>query len=81
MPIPLRPRPRPPVLADTTDPAEALAVCSLSAAAFGVAQDRARAAPVICASPQGIQWPYDAKYGGQRYEPDAKGPSTGTPPA
>jgi len=76
--MPLRPRPRPPVLADVTDPSKNSAVCSLSAAAFGVPgveSGRARYLRIL----QGIQWPYDAKYGGQRYEPDAKGAENWNP--
>ena len=78
MPIPLRPRPRPPVLADTTDPTKSFAVCSLSAAAFGcpgIEPGRAQYVRIL----QGIQWPYDEKYGGQRYEPDAKGAENWNP--
>jgi len=78
VPIPLRPRPRPPVLADATDPSKDYAVCGLSAAAFGVPgveSGRARYLRIL----QGIQWPYDAKYGGQRYEPDAKGAENWNP--
>jgi len=78
VPIPLRPRPRPPVLADTTDPSQSFAVCSLTAAAFGmpgVEPGRARYLRVL----QGIQWPYDEKHGGQRYEPDAKGAENWNP--
>ena len=78
VPIPLRPRPRPPVLADATDPSKDFAVCSLAAAAFGmpgVEPGRARYLRIL----QGIQWPYDQKHGGQRYEPDAKGAENWNP--
>jgi mono/diheme cytochrome c family protein len=78
VPIPLRPRPRPPLLADTTDPSKNFAVCSLTAAAFGmpgVEPRRARYLRIL----QGVQWPYDRKYGGQRYEPDAKGAENWNP--
>jgi mono/diheme cytochrome c family protein len=77
-PIPLRPRLKPPVLPDLTDPTKNYAVCSLSAAAFGVqgvASGRARFVRIL----QGVQWPYDAKYGGHRYEPDAKGAENWNP--
>jgi hypothetical protein len=78
VPIPLRPRPRPPVLADVTDPGAEFAACSLSAAAFGmpgVGPFRPRYLRIL----QGIQWPYDRQYGGQRYEPDAKGAENWNP--
>ena len=71
-PIPLRPRPTPPVLPDATDPTKSFAVCSLSAATFGcpgIEPGRAKYVRIT----QGIQWPYSEKYGGERYEPDAKG--------
>jgi mono/diheme cytochrome c family protein len=77
-PIPLRPRPRPPVLPDRTDPASHQAVCSLSAAtvgAPGVEPGRAKYLRIL----QGIQWPYSERYGGERYEPDAKGAENWNP--
>ena len=66
------------MLADATDPSKNFAVCSLSAAAFGmpgIEPGRARYLRIL----QGIQWPYDRKHGGQRYEPDAKGTENWNP--
>jgi len=77
-PIPLRPRPKPPVLPDVTDPAKDYAVCSLADATFGV-EGIEPGRPKYLRISQRIQWPYDNTYGGQRYEPDAKGPENWTP--
>ncbi len=70
-PIPLRPRPRPPILPDLTNPSVPYATCSV--------QQAARGAPGIQPSrvkylriAEGIAWPYCNTYGGQRYEPDVK---------
>jgi hypothetical protein len=68
-PMPLRPRPRPPVLADTTDLRERDAVVVLSDVAYGVdgiAPERIRYLRI--AEPVG--WPYDNQAGGQRYIED-----------
>lgn len=78
MPIPLRPRPRPPVLPDSTTAEKGYAVCSLSAATFGVPGIAAGRAKYVRIT-QGIAWPYGPDYGGQRYEPDAKGAENWNP--
>ena len=70
-PIPLRPRPRPPILPDMTDPKIPYALCSVQKAAHGapgIAPDQ----PKFLRIAQGIAWPYCNTYGGQRYEPDVK---------
>jgi hypothetical protein len=70
-PIPLRPRPCPPVLPDMTDPKVKHAKCVVSAAGYGcegLAPERIRYIRV--AEPVG--WPYDNERGGQRY--GEKGP-------
>ncbi len=68
-PMPLRPRPRPPVLPDMTDPAKDHATCLVSNAAFGVEGiDAGRAKYLRIAEP--IGWPYDNARGGQRYGED-----------
>jgi mono/diheme cytochrome c family protein len=66
-PIPLRPRPRPPVLPDATDPSQRFAVCTLSDAAFGcdgIAPHQVRYVRISHRLP----WPYDERFGGLRYE-------------
>ncbi|MBN2473976.1 MAG: discoidin domain-containing protein [Pirellulales bacterium] len=71
IPIPLRKRPRPPVLPDTTDPTKDYAVCSIQEAGYGVegvAPERIRYVRISKRDP----WPYDNHRGGQRYEPDVK---------
>jgi len=78
VPIPLKPRPKPPVLADVTDPTKDYAVCSLADATFGVEGIAPGRAKYLRIS-QRLQWPYDNTYGGQRYEPDAKGAENWTP--
>jgi hypothetical protein len=67
VPTPLRPRPRPPILPDTTDPSKSYAVCSLSDAAFGcegIAPKRVRYLRIS----HRLAWPYDERSGGLRYE-------------
>jgi hypothetical protein len=71
-PTPLRPRFRPPVLPDTTDPSKPYAVCMLSDATQGVPGIKPGQAKYLRIA-QPIGWPYDKVFGGQRYEPDAKG--------
>ena len=71
IPIPLRPRPRPPILAEATDEDQALATCAVNDIGFGVpgiAPERIRYLRIA----QRIAWPYDNTHGGQRYEPDVK---------
>ena len=65
-PIPLRPRPRPPVLPDTTDPALDYATCSVSNVSQGCEGIEAtRVRYIRVAEPVG--WPYDNRRGGRRY--------------
>ena len=71
VPIPLRPRPRPPILPDATDPSEPYAVCTLQNVGYGV-QGVPREAIRYVRISKRDQWPYDNEYGGQRYERDAK---------
>ena len=70
IPIPLRPRPRPPVLPDLVDLAEDHATCLLSDVSFGSEAIADRIRYVRIAEPVG--WPYDNQLGGQRY--GEKGP-------
>jgi len=68
-PMPLRARPRPPVLPDLTVVGERFATCVLSTAGYGcdgIAPERIRY--VRIAEP--IGWPYDNEQGGQRYGED-----------
>ena len=70
-PMPLVARPKPPILPDATEPGERFAVCSLQNAAKGVpGVDPSHVKYIRIA--QGVPWPYDNTYGGQRYEPDVK---------
>jgi mono/diheme cytochrome c family protein len=65
--IPLRPRPRPPILPDQTDPAQKFARCVLSDVGYGVPgvpRERIRYLRIA----QGVPWPYDREHGGHRYE-------------
>jgi len=67
VPIPLRPRTKPPVLPDLTDPAVPHATCAVSDISYGVdgiAPERIRY--VRIAEP--VPWPYTRETGGQRYE-------------
>ncbi len=67
VPIPLRPRPRPPILPDQTDPAQSFARCVVSDVSYGVpgiARERIRYLRIA----QGVPWPYDRQHGGHRYE-------------
>jgi mono/diheme cytochrome c family protein len=69
LPIPLRPRPRPPVLPDVTDPAAGYATCAVSDASFGCeGLDPKRIRYIRVAEP--IGWPYDNQRGGQRFGED-----------
>jgi mono/diheme cytochrome c family protein len=71
MPIPMRPRTRPPVLADVRAPGAEDAVCVVTDVTEGVPElrpgdvRRLRVAEVV-------PWPYSNDIGGRRYEPDAK---------
>ncbi len=71
MPIPLRPRPRPPVVASALNPAESEATCILTDVTEGVPEFTPGLVRYLrIAEP--VPWPYDNEVGGQRYEPDAK---------
>ena len=70
-PIPLQPRPRPPVLADATDPDVPFAVCSLTNVGKGVPGIEPKSIRYLRIA-EGLAWPYCNTYGGQRYEPDVK---------
>jgi mono/diheme cytochrome c family protein len=70
-PIPLRPRPRPPILPDVTDPSVPYAECSVQNAAKGVPGIKPSQVKYLRIA-HGIAWPYCNTYGGQRYEPDVK---------
>ena len=68
-PLPLRPRLRPPVLADVTEPGWDDAVCAVSDIAHGCEGiDPAQVRYLRIAEPVG--WPYDHLAGGQRYGED-----------
>ena len=70
-PIPLRPRPRPPILPDATDPSVPYAVLSVQNAAKGAPGIDPKKVKYLRIG-EGIAWPYCNTYGGQRYEPDVK---------
>jgi hypothetical protein len=72
LPIPLRPRTKPPVLPDAADPAKDHAVCVLSNASYGVdgiAPEKIRYVRIA----EALGWPYDNKFGGHRYGEDHGG--------
>lgn len=76
-PMPLRPRPRPPVLADRTDRTQTHAVCSVTNMTHGVdgiAPGQARYLRIA----NRLRWPYDNTHGGQRYTEKAV-PNNWTP--
>ncbi len=66
VPIPLRPRPRPPIYPDLTDPNVPWAICSVSNVAAGVASVRPEFIRYIRIAHR-LQWPYDNVHGGWRY--------------
>jgi mono/diheme cytochrome c family protein len=69
VPVPLRPRPLPPVLVDSTDLDRNDATCLLADAGYGVdGIERERIRYLRLAEP--IGWPYDNASGGQRYIED-----------
>ncbi len=70
-PIPLAPRPRPPVLPDRTDPGAGFAVVTASDVAQGVTGAPRKAMRYIRVA-QRLAWPYGNEQGGERYEPDVK---------
>jgi hypothetical protein len=72
VPVPLRPRPRPPMLADATDPAKPYAICTVADVSRGVDGVPPGAIRYLRIG-QDLGWPYDNQHGGRRYETDAKG--------
>jgi hypothetical protein len=77
IPIPLKPRPKPPIVTDATDPTKDYAVCTLSDATFGcdgIEPGRAKYLRIA----QRLTWPYDNTHGGQRYAEKAR-PNNWTP--
>ncbi|MEA1950708.1 MAG: hypothetical protein U9N87_04945, partial [Planctomycetota bacterium] len=66
-PIPLRPRTRPPIITDTTDPTKPYAVCTLSDAAYGCEGIDAARVRYLRISHR-LPWPYNERSGGMRYE-------------
>ncbi len=68
VPMPLRTRPRPPVLPDTTDLTKNYATCAISDASFGSEAIAGRIRYLRIAEPMG--WPYDNQNGGLRYVED-----------
>ncbi len=77
LPIPLRPRQKPPVLPDVTDAEIPYAVCTVSDVGFGVPGIRQEEIRYIRIA-QRIAWPYDNIHGGQRYAEKAH-PNNWTP--
>jgi len=71
VPIPLKRRPRPPILADRTDQSVRHATCMVADAAYGVDGIDPKSVRYIRIS-QRLQWPYTNEYGGERYERDVK---------
>lgn len=68
-PIPLRPRPRPPVWPEQIDEAMDFAICAVSDITYGCdGIEPGEAAYLRIAEP--IGWPYDNRYGGHRYVED-----------
>jgi mono/diheme cytochrome c family protein len=65
VPIPLRPRLKPPILPDTTDPSKDYAVCTINDVGYGSPEIASKVRYVRVAEP--IGWPYDNTRGGQRY--------------
>ena len=74
MPVPLKPRPRPPVLSGTRERKAAKATCLVGNVTSGV-KELAPGSVRFLRIAEPVPWPYDNEIGGQRYEPDAK--STG----
>jgi mono/diheme cytochrome c family protein len=69
IPIPLRPRPLPPILAEQVDLDLDYAVCLVTDASFGsegIEPEQVRYIRVA----EPLQWPYDNERGGQRYGED-----------
>jgi len=70
IPVPLRARPRPPVLPEVIDATKDHATCVVSDVSFGSEEIADRIRYIRIAEP--IGWPYDNQLGGQRY--GEKGP-------
>jgi len=70
MPMPLRARPKPPVLGELVDLSQTNGTCVLSDVSFGSEELAGRIHYIRIAEP--IGWPYDNQHGGQRY--GEKGP-------
>ncbi len=77
IPIPLRPRPKPPIVPDVTDPTKDYAVCTLCDATFGCDGIEPGQAKYLRIA-QRLTWPYDNAHGGQRYAEKAT-PNNWTP--
>jgi len=67
VPIPLRPRTKPPIVTDVTDASKQYAVCSVSDIGHGVEGIDSKTIRHIRIAHR-IPWPYDRKHGGKRYE-------------
>ncbi|MCL4202337.1 MAG: discoidin domain-containing protein [Pirellulaceae bacterium] len=65
-PIPLRPRPRPPVLPDQTDRGSDRATCYVADVTHGVPGIERSAARYLRIAHR-LQWPYDIEHGGHRF--------------
>ncbi len=70
-PIPVAPRPRPPILATRTDPSVPYGVCIVQDAARGLEGIDPQQVKYLRVA-ETIAWPYCNTYGGQRYEEDVK---------
>jgi len=79
VPTPLRPRRRPPVLAENIDLKRSVATVAITNAAFGCDGIDASRARYVRVS-ETLGWPYDNTHGGWRYEPDAKSAGVGWNP-
>jgi mono/diheme cytochrome c family protein len=77
VPMPLRPRKRPPILPDTTDPSKPYATCAVSDAGRGVEGVDPKRIRYLRIS-QRMAWPYDNTRGGRRYAEKAR-PNNWTP--
>jgi hypothetical protein len=71
LPIPLRPRRKPPVLGTAWDASQDLATCVVTDVYEGVEGVEPGAIRYLRISSR-LPWPYDNKYGGHRFEPDVK---------
>ena len=71
LPIPLRARPRPPIVQGITESATAYATCYVSDVSHGVEGVDRKAVRYLRISHR-EPWPYDNQLGGQRYEEDVK---------